>query len=512
MRSPRVPPSNTVETLESRLHLSGTHFVHTTEALSQARGIAGATTIGGLAMFAGGTVELGVSDIVDIYDSRNALWSTAKLSSARYQIGATTVGTKALFAGGNNGNSLGIFLEDAVDIFDSATETWSTAKLSQGNTPSASVTVGTKALFVGGQDLPSSRVEIYDDARDRWSTTNLSQARGYPAGTVVGTKAFFAGGTLGTNQFSDVVDIYDSTTGQWSTMKLPVAASFDAATTLGSKAFFAGGTIISKHGQLVYGSDLVEIFDTRTGKWSTAKLSQGRGVLSAVTVGNVALFAGGEYDDRHGSHASNVVDIYSEKTGQWSTTTLAQPRAGVAGTAVGDTAIFAGGFDPVDINDRSRDTVDLFTLDSAPPTPALISAPTIDRSLKTYTFTVSYHDRNGIDRSTFDNNDTFVTGPNGFNHSAQFVSQTRGKHGSTRVVRYAVRGRGLHWDSTENGIYTIRLHSSQISDVAGNAASGDDLGTFEVGISPTPETSGASARSAVAVFQAKRKIDDLLET
>jgi hypothetical protein len=497
------PPA--FQELEPRVHLTGTHFVHTTAALSQARGIAGATTIGDLAMFAGGTLELGVSHVVDVYNARADAWSTAKLSTARYQIGATTVAAKALFAGGTNG----IVPDSAVDIYDNTTGMWSTAKLSQGNTPSASVTVGTKALFVGGQDLPSSHVEIYDASKDRWSITNLSQARAYPAGTVVGTTAFFAGGYLQNNEFSDVVDIYDGTAGRWSTMKLPVAAKFDAATTVGSKAIFAGGTIISKHGQLVYGSDLVEIFDTRTGRWSTAKLSKGRGLLAALSVGNVALFAGGEYDDRHGTHASNVVDVYDAKTGQWSTTTLAQARAGVAGTAVGDTAIFAGGFDPMDISDRSRDTVDLFTLDAALPVPRVVSAPTIDRSLKTCTFTISYHDRNGIDRSTFDDNDIFVTGPNGFNHAAHFLSEAPGKHASTRVVTYALHGRGLRWDAGENGLYTIRLHGNQVTDTAGNAANGDDLGKFTVAIPASLSSSTVRVQFSKSTSPAKGKVDNL---
>ena len=511
MRSGCSELMSVIQRLEGRIHLSGAHFVHTTAALSQPRGIAGATTVGDLAIFAGGFVDRGsdVTDVVDTFNSRTGRWTTATLSSARYQIGATTVGTKALFAGGNAGT---FPLEDAVDIYDSATRKWSTAKLSQGNTPSAALTVGAKALFVGGQTLPSSRVEIYDGKRERWSNTNLSQARDYPVGTAVGAKAFFAGGTLAAGGFSDVVDVYDDATGRWSTMKLPIAASFDAATTVGSKAIFAGGLLINKHGQYEGDSDLVEIFDTRTGKWSTSKLSQGRATLSAVSVGHVSLFAGGQYDDRNGSHASNVVDIYDANTDRWSTTTLAQARVGVAGTAVGDTAIFAGGFDPEDINDRARGTVDLFTLDNAAPTPNLIAAPTLDHSQRFYTFTISYHDRHGIDRSTLDDNDVFVTGPFGFDHAARFVSQTSGKHASTRIVTYAVRGRGLRWDAGENGTYTIRLHGNQVTDTAGNAAAGDDLGEFTVAI-PAAQTPPPGVTRAVAgMFQSRRRVEDLLAT
>jgi kelch-like protein 20 len=500
----------TMQQLEPRVLLSAVHFLHTTAHLSQARFAAAATRVGSLAMFAGGRFDQGDSGAVDIYDASTGRWSTAQLSKDRGDIGATTLGSKAIFAGGSNG----IAPFDVVDIYDGATARWSTAKISQADAISAAVTVGAKALFAGAQPLPSSRVEIYDGRKDRWSTTTLSEARYSPVGTVVGSNAYFAGGGRVDGRLSDVVDVYDGSSGQWSTLKLPVAAEFSVATTAGSRAIFAGGYALNKHGSRVQ-SDLVEIFDARTGRWSTAKLSQARSGLAAVSVGNVALFAGGAYDDRRGSHGSDVVDIYDTGTGQWSTTALAGARANLAATAVGDTALFAGGYDLSDPTGHARATVDLFTLDSASPTPALVSAPTIDRSRKTYTFTLSYHDRNGIDRSTFDNNDVFVTGPNGFNHAANFVSQTRGKHASTRVVTYAVRGRGLRWDAGENGTYTIRLHGNQVTDTAGNAATGDDLGEFTVAIPTPPSTSAAPTtvrvqRSTIA-FQAKRKISDLFE-
>ena len=40
-------------------------------------------------------------------------------------------------------------------------------------------------------------------------------------------------------------------------------------------------------------SDVVDLYDSGTGRWSTAQLSQGRDRLSATSVGTVAIFAGG---------------------------------------------------------------------------------------------------------------------------------------------------------------------------------------------------------------------------
>jgi hypothetical protein len=40
-------------------------------------------------------------------------------------------------------------------------------------------------------------------------------------------------------------------------------------------------------------SNVVDLYDSGTGRWSTAQLSQAREFLSATSVGTVALFAGG---------------------------------------------------------------------------------------------------------------------------------------------------------------------------------------------------------------------------
>jgi hypothetical protein len=40
-------------------------------------------------------------------------------------------------------------------------------------------------------------------------------------------------------------------------------------------------------------SNVVDLYDSGTGRWSTAQLSQARGFLSATSVGKVAIFAGG---------------------------------------------------------------------------------------------------------------------------------------------------------------------------------------------------------------------------
>ena len=50
------------------------------------------------------TAGNGVSNAVDLYNSASGTWSTAQLSVARHYLAATSVGNVAIFAGGYGGN------------------------------------------------------------------------------------------------------------------------------------------------------------------------------------------------------------------------------------------------------------------------------------------------------------------------------------------------------------------------------------------------------------------------
>jgi hypothetical protein len=48
--------------------------------------------------------DTGTSNDVNLYDSEIDRWSTAQLSVKRYHLAATSVGNLAIFAGGYSGN------------------------------------------------------------------------------------------------------------------------------------------------------------------------------------------------------------------------------------------------------------------------------------------------------------------------------------------------------------------------------------------------------------------------
>ena len=87
------------------------------------------------------------SRVVDLFDSSTGMWSTAQLSVARSYLAATSVGNIAIFAGGFPAGGP----SDAVDLFDITTGLWSTAQLSVARGVLASTSLGKVAIFAGGQ-------------------------------------------------------------------------------------------------------------------------------------------------------------------------------------------------------------------------------------------------------------------------------------------------------------------------------------------------------------------------
>ena len=70
--------------------------------LSKARMSFAATSVGNVALFAGGYDWSRGVDVVDLYNLSTDTWTTAQLSVGRYLLAATSVGNVALFAGGTS--------------------------------------------------------------------------------------------------------------------------------------------------------------------------------------------------------------------------------------------------------------------------------------------------------------------------------------------------------------------------------------------------------------------------
>lgn len=129
-------------------------------------------------------------------------------------------------------------------------------------------------------------------------------------------------------------------------------------------------------------------------------------------------------------------------------------------------------------------TSHLFT--SATPLTTLTAPKLIQAGGNSYDFTVTYRDDKAVNIATLDNQDVRVTGPNGFNQLARFVSVDRNSNGTPRQATYRITAPGGSWDSGDNGSYAVNLQANQVTDTDGNKIPAGTLGSFQVELATTP--------------------------
>ncbi len=100
-----------------------------------------------------------------------------------------------------------------------------------------------------------------------------------------------------------------------------------------------------------------------------------------------------------------------------------------------------------------------------------------------YPFPITYQDKDfdvgSLDVSSLDDNDVYVTGPNGFNVPGHFVKSTT--VGILTTATYEFTPPGGSWDGADNGTYTVYPNLDQVFDTTGFAVKPPiTLGTFQV--------------------------------
>ena len=175
---------------------------------------------------------------------------------------------------------------------------------------------------------------------------------------MAGDKAVYINGYAGNATSGGV---FDPASGQFTPVALPpdMVAGYElfsnkSVTTVGGNVFLASDN--SKAGDVRSGSldssvATVHILNLFTNQWSTEHLSSLREQITALTVDQKAIFAGGYagFD-----LASDVVDVFDNATHQWTTGHLSQPSYSLTTTVLGDRAylISTGNSDhPIDVFD-----------------------------------------------------------------------------------------------------------------------------------------------------------------
>lgn len=291
--------------------------------LKEPRSMMTAPTDGQRIYFAGGLVnEFTNSDVIEVFD-KHGIVDEQEMPRARYNFASVALNQQIFFAGGLLSDRT---TTDIVDIYDERTQQWRQERLSQPRSMLASAVLGNLVLFVGGIDNANNTlttVDIYNTVTGRWSVAQLSQARIAFSLVADNTRLYVAGGwpTFGDPRapVSDTIDIYDSATNRWSTARLSAARARVSSFAHQSLVFFAGGSNNAR------GSDEVDIYNSLTDSWSTARLRVGRSLIGIGAVFNRVIFAGGllEELDRFSTRA---LDVYDTLTGQWTFSQLTVPR------------------------------------------------------------------------------------------------------------------------------------------------------------------------------------------
>jgi hypothetical protein len=134
--------------------------------------------------------------------------------------------------------------------------------------------------------------------------------------------------------------------------------------------------------------------------------------------------------------------------------------------------------------------------DSTAPT-ATLSVSDITSNSATKTFTVTYTDDVAMKVASLDSSDIQVSGPNGFAQMATLVSVNVNSNGTPRTATYRLSGPGGTWDTTDSGVYTVSMLSSQAADTSGNYVAAGTLGTFNVNIVDSTAPTAALSVSSV---------------
>jgi hypothetical protein len=120
---------------------------------------------------------------------------------------------------------------------------------------------------------------------------------------------------------------------------------------------------------------------------------------------------------------------------------------------------------------------------NAPPRATLLSSDLTQTGLSSTALTVTYSDNFAVSVATLDDQDLRVTGPNGYDQQARFVSVDNPTDGTPRAASYSLEApEGGAWSSAHNGTYIVWLQTNQVSDTQGAWALAQRLGEFRVNI------------------------------
>lgn len=100
----------------------------------------------------------------------------------------------------------------------------------------------------------------------------------------------------------------------------------------------------------------------------------------------------------------------------------------------------------------------------------------------TYTFSIIYWDRSGINVGSLDDSDVTVQAPDGSAIVAMLAGVDVATDGIRRVAAYNIPSLGVAWGAADNGTYRVLMEAAQVADTNGDTVVAGELGSFDVTI------------------------------
>lgn len=198
---------------------------------------------------------------------------------------------------------------------------------------------GQYALIAGGYDGSSARyanVDCYDTNLVRSTVANLSNARGVAASATVSDYMLFAGGYNNSGN-SDVVDCYNTALTKVNVASLALARDQFAGGSVGDYAIFAGSNVYDRMRRTV------DAYDGKLQHHNLTTIVIFRRQLGAASAGEFLLVAGGINVDNSGATYSATVNVINQSLTLRTAPDLSVARGNLVGVSVGDYALFCGG-------------------------------------------------------------------------------------------------------------------------------------------------------------------------
>ena len=218
--------------------------------------------------------------------------------------------------------------------------------------------------------------------------------------------------------------------------ELSAARSYLSAATVGNYALFAGGS----DGDMLA---VVDAYDTSLTRTRATELSKERNYMGSTTIGGYALFGGG-------APATNVVDAYDASLTRTTPSVLTVSRYQLAATTVGDYAIFGGG-----TSGSASNVVNAYDT-------------SLTRSTLTPLYSTAYH----LAATTVGDYALFAGGVgrnyvNAYNSSltrsiAAALNENRWQMGAATVGNYALFDGGCATSNT-NGVTTVEVYDTSLT-------------------------------------------------